>query len=74
MKVLRVGILNSIHTMNPRESRDLVSSSAVSQIFQTPFDNPRAAGPAVPSSSRDRWCRRRAGPPGSCTRDWCAGE
>lgn len=47
-KVLRVGILAPIHTLNPREAWDLISSLAVSQIFETPYSPPRSDGPAEP--------------------------
>ena len=34
-KTLRVGIVARIHTLDPREARDLVSTLAVQQIFET---------------------------------------
>ncbi|HET7746748.1 MAG TPA: ABC transporter substrate-binding protein [Vicinamibacteria bacterium] len=47
-KVLRVGILAPVNTLNPRESRDSVSTMAVSQVFETPVTAPRGEGAAVP--------------------------
>lgn len=47
-KVLRVGILARVHSLDPRNARDLVSTQAVAQIFETPFGAPRGEGAAVP--------------------------
>lgn len=47
-KVLRVGIPTRVHTLDPRESRDSITSLALHQIFETPFAVPASEGPAEP--------------------------
>jgi ABC-type transport system substrate-binding protein len=47
-KVLRVGLLARVHTLDPRQARDLVSTLAVHQVFETPFAVPRGEGAAPP--------------------------
>ena len=47
-KTLRVGILARVHTLDPREARDLVSTLAVHQIFETAYAVPRGEGAAPP--------------------------
>lgn len=47
-KILRVGMLAPVNTLNPRESRDSVSTMAVSQVFETPVTAGRGEGAAVP--------------------------
>jgi ABC-type transport system substrate-binding protein len=47
-KVLRVGILTRISTLNPREAWELVSTIAVTQIFETPYSLLKAEGGAQP--------------------------
>lgn len=48
-KVLRVGLLARVHTVNPRDVRDRVSSEAVAQVFETPYVAAKGDGPAVPA-------------------------
>ena len=47
-KVLRVGILTPVRTMDPRGARELVSTLASAQVYETPYDAPKGEGPAVP--------------------------
>ena len=47
-KVLRVGLLTRISTMNPREAWELVSTLVVAQVYDTPYAVPRVDGPADP--------------------------
>jgi ABC-type transport system substrate-binding protein len=47
-KVLRVGILSPIPTLNLRDARDLVSTLVLGQIFETPYVPPPSDGPAQP--------------------------
>ena len=46
IKRLRVGIVARVHTLDPRQARDLVSSLAVQQIFETAYAVPRGEGAA----------------------------
>ena len=48
MKILRVGLLARVNTLDPRRAGDLVSSLAVHQVFETPFAVPRGEGAAPP--------------------------
>jgi len=48
VKVLRVGLLARVNTLDPRRAGDLVSSLAVHQVFETPFAVPRGEGAAPP--------------------------
>jgi peptide/nickel transport system substrate-binding protein len=43
-KTLRVGVLTPVNTLNPREAQDFVSQTAVTQIYESPFAPPAAAG------------------------------
>lgn len=43
-KTLRVGVLEPVTTLNPREAQDFVSALAVLQIFETPFAQPSEVG------------------------------
>lgn len=43
-KTLRVGVLTPVNTLNPREAQDFVSQTAVTQIYESPFAQPTAAG------------------------------
>jgi ABC-type transport system substrate-binding protein len=45
-KTLRVGIVARVHTLDPRQARDLVSTLAVHQIFETAYAVPRGEGAA----------------------------
>jgi len=45
-KTLRVGIVARVHSLDPRQARDLVSALAVQQIFETAFAVPRGEGAA----------------------------
>ena len=47
-KTLRVGTVARIHSLDPRQARDLVSTLVVQQIFETPFAVPRGEGAAPP--------------------------
>lgn len=47
-RTLRVGITSRVHTLNPRDAGDLLSTSVVAQVFETPYAPPRGEGPAVP--------------------------
>lgn len=47
-KTLRVGLVARVHTLDPRQARDLVSTLAVHQVFETPFAVPRGEGAAPP--------------------------
>lgn len=47
-KTLRVGIVARVHSLDPRQARDLVSTLAVQQIFETPYAVPRGEGAAPP--------------------------
>ena len=47
-KTLRVGIVSRVPTLDPREARDLVSTLAVQQIFETAYAVPRGEGAAPP--------------------------
>ncbi len=47
-KTLRVGIVARVHTLDPRQARDLVSTLAVHQIFETTYAVPRGEGAAPP--------------------------
>ena len=47
-KTLRVGIVARVHTLDPRQARDLVSTLAVQQIFETAYAVPRGEGAAPP--------------------------
>jgi ABC-type transport system substrate-binding protein len=47
-KTLRVGIVARVHSLDPREARDLVSTLAVQQIFETAYAVPRGEGAAPP--------------------------
>lgn len=48
LKRLRVGIVSRVHSLDPRQARDLVSTLAVQQIFETPYAVPRGEGAAPP--------------------------
>ena len=48
LKRLRVGIVARVHTLDPRQARDLVSTLAVQQIFETAYAVPRGEGAAPP--------------------------
>lgn len=43
-KMLRVGVLAPVNTLNPREAQDFTSALAVEQVFEPPFALPPAAG------------------------------
>ncbi|HEX7181664.1 MAG TPA: ABC transporter substrate-binding protein [Thermoanaerobaculia bacterium] len=43
-KTLRVGVLEPVTTLNPREAQDFVSALAVLQVFETPFAQPSEVG------------------------------
>ena len=45
-KRLRVGLVARVHSLDPRQARDLVSTLAVHQVFETPFAVPRGEGAA----------------------------
>jgi ABC-type transport system substrate-binding protein len=47
-KSLRVGSVARIHSMDPRQARDLVSTLVVQQIFETAYAVPRGEGAAPP--------------------------
>ena len=47
-KTLRVGIVARVPTLDPRQARDLVSTLAVQQIFETAYAVPRGEGAAPP--------------------------
>lgn len=47
-KTLRVGIVARVHSLDPRQARDLVSTLAVQQIFETGYAVPRGEGSAPP--------------------------
>jgi ABC-type transport system substrate-binding protein len=44
-KVARVGILAPVRTLDPRQSRETVSTTAASQIYETPCKAPKADAP-----------------------------
>lgn len=46
VKRLRVGIVARVHSLDPRQARDLVSTLAVQQIFETAYAVPRGDGAA----------------------------
>src|SRR5687768_4186435 len=48
IKRLRVGIVARVHSLDPRQARDLVSTLAVQQIFETAYAVPRGEGAAPP--------------------------
>ncbi len=48
LKTLRVGLVSRVHSLDPRQARDLVSTLAVQQIFETPYAVPRGEGAAPP--------------------------
>src|SRR5688572_27455630 len=48
VKRLRVGIVARVHSLDPRQARDLVSTLAVQQIFETAYAVPRGEGAAPP--------------------------
>ncbi len=43
-KILRVGVLAPVTTLDPREAQDFTSALAVTQVFESPFGQPVAAG------------------------------
>lgn len=47
-KVLMVGLLSPVPTVNPRESRDRVSNLVIHQIYESPYAPPKGDGTAVP--------------------------
>jgi peptide/nickel transport system substrate-binding protein len=47
-KTLRVGTVARIHSLDPRQARDLVSTLVVQQIFETTYSVPRGEGAAPP--------------------------
>jgi ABC-type transport system substrate-binding protein len=47
-KVLRVGLVTRISTLNPREAWELVSTLVVAQVYETPYGVPKVDGPAQP--------------------------
>jgi peptide/nickel transport system substrate-binding protein len=47
-KVLRVGILAPVRTLDPREARETVSTMAVAQVYETGCHVPKADGPVEP--------------------------
>jgi peptide/nickel transport system substrate-binding protein len=47
-KTLRVGTVARIHSLDPRQARDLVSTLVVQQIFETAYAVPRGEGVAPP--------------------------
>jgi peptide/nickel transport system substrate-binding protein len=47
-KIARVGILAPVRTLDPRQSRETVSTTAASQIYETPCKPPKGDGPAEP--------------------------
>lgn len=46
IKILRVGVLAPVNTLDPREAQDFTSALAVTQVFESPFAQPVAAGSA----------------------------
>ncbi len=68
-KVLRVGILTPVRTLDPRESRETVSTTAAVQVYESGCRAPRGEGPAEPwllegltADTPSQWsCRVRAG-------------
>lgn len=47
-KVLRVAIPHRVHTLDPRESRDSITSLALHQVFETPYAVASGEGPPEP--------------------------
>lgn len=44
VKTLRVGVLAPVNTLDPREAQDFTSALAVTQVYESPFAQPPAAG------------------------------
>lgn len=53
-KVLRVGVLTPVNTLNPREAQDFVSQTAVTQIYESPYTQPAAGRPPEPLLFQER--------------------
>ena len=43
-KVLRIGLLNPVATLDPRAPQDLLSTLLLAQIYETPYAAPSGAG------------------------------
>lgn len=54
-RTLRVGVLAPVSTLDPRETQDLTSALVVTQIYETPYAEPKAAGaPTEPLLLQER--------------------
>jgi ABC-type transport system substrate-binding protein len=53
-KILRVGVLTPVTTLNPREAQDFVSQTAVTQIYEPPFAPPASGRPPEPLLFQER--------------------
>jgi ABC-type transport system substrate-binding protein len=53
-KMLRVGVLTPVHTLNPREVWDFVGQMAVTQVYEPPFAQPAAGKVPEPVLFQER--------------------
>lgn len=64
-KVLRVGLLSSIASMDPRDSADSMTSTVLRQVFEPPFEIPSANLPPEPRLFGEKLRRDDAGAAGA---------